>query len=127
MSQDVLAEIGLEPRLEIMHSATAYFTRILPPAGGEPGTLAGTPRHPNVFMSGWLRDCQGARNFIEPQFACGEAGFANRQGWCDPTLEERMDEASALQVTDPTPRTAPGRGSTTSSSRPRSRPRSPTP
>ena len=29
---DVLEEIGLEPELEILHGATAYFTRILPPS-----------------------------------------------------------------------------------------------
>ena len=98
---DVLGEIGLKPELEIKHGATAYFGRILPPAGGEPGTFAGTPRHPNVFMSGWIADYLGARNFIEPRFACGEAGFANGHGWCDETLSGRMDEASALQVTDP--------------------------
>ncbi|HET9248667.1 MAG TPA: ABC transporter substrate-binding protein [Actinomycetota bacterium] len=98
---DVLTEIGLEPELEILHSATAYFGRILPPAGGAPGTPAGTPRHPHVFLSGWIADYLGARNFIEPQFACGEAGFANGHGWCDATLEDRMDEAAALQVTDP--------------------------
>lgn len=97
---DVLAEIGLEPELEIMHS-DAYFGRILPPAGGAPGTFAGTPRHPHVFLSGWIADYLGARNFIEPQFACGEAGFANGHGWCDGTLDDRMDEAAALQVTDP--------------------------
>ena len=98
---DVLAEIGLEPELETMRNGTEYFDRINPPSGGEPGTLAGAPRHPNVFMSGWLPDYLGARNFIEPQFACGDAGFANAFGWCDPTLEQRMDEASALQTTDP--------------------------
>jgi len=99
--RDVLVEIGLEPKLEIAHGANAYFPRILPPAGDEPGTFAGTPRHPNVFLSGWIADYLGARNFIEPQFACGEAGFANGHGWCDETLNDRMDEASALQVTDP--------------------------
>ena len=98
---DVLEEIGLEPELEILHGATAYFTRILPPSGEVPGTLAGTPRHPHVFISGWFADYLGARNFIEPQFACGEAGFANGQGWCDGTLDDRMNEAAALQVTDP--------------------------
>jgi peptide/nickel transport system substrate-binding protein len=98
---DVLGEIGLEPELEIVHGANAYFPQILPPAGGDPGTFAGTPRHPNVFLSGWLPDFPGARNFIEPQFACGEAGYANGHGWCDETLSGRMDEASALQLTDP--------------------------
>ena len=98
---DVLAEIGLKAKLEIVHGDAPYFTRILPPAGGEPGTFAGTPRHPNLFLSGWASDYLGARNFIEPQFACGRAGFANGHGWCDETLSERMDEASALQLSDP--------------------------
>jgi peptide/nickel transport system substrate-binding protein len=98
---DVLEEIGLEPELEILHDGRAYFTRILPQGGEVPETFAGTPRHPNVFLSGWVADYLGARNFIEPQFACGEAGFANGHGWCDPTLDDRMNEAAALQVTDP--------------------------
>jgi peptide/nickel transport system substrate-binding protein len=98
---DVLAEIGLEPDLEVVHGDAPYFDRIYPPAAGDPGTLPGTPRHPNVFMSGWAADYLGARNFIEPQFACGAAGFTNGQGWCDETLSERMDEASALQFSDP--------------------------
>lgn len=98
---DVLADLGLEPELEVLSDAEAYFTRIMPPVGGAPGTPAGTPRHPHVFMSGWIADYLGARNFIEPQFGCGEVGFANAFGWCDETLEDRMAEASTLQVTDP--------------------------
>jgi ABC-type transport system substrate-binding protein len=98
---DVLADLGLEPELEVLSDAEAYFTRIMPPIGGAPGTPAGTPRHPHVFMSGWIADYLGARNFIEPQFGCGEVGFANAYGWCDETLEDRMAEASTLQVTDP--------------------------
>ena len=97
---DVLSEIGLEPKLEILHDAVPYFSRIMPP-GAEPGTPAGTARHPHVFFSGWGADYFGARNFIEPQFGCGQTGFANPFGWCDPTLEERIDEAGSLQATDP--------------------------
>jgi len=52
-------------------------------------------------MSGWIADYLGARNFVEPQFGCGETVFANAYGWCDETLEDRMAEASTLQVSDP--------------------------
>jgi ABC-type transport system substrate-binding protein len=84
-----------------MDGAGKYFTRIMPPVGGTPGTPAGTPRHPHVFMSGWIADYLGARNFIEPQFGCRGSGFANAVGWCDETLADQIEEASALQVTDP--------------------------
>jgi peptide/nickel transport system substrate-binding protein len=97
----VLADLGLQPELETLHGARPYFTRIMPPVGGTPGTPAGTQKHPDVFMSGWIADYLGARNFIEPQFGCGEAGFANAFGWCDETLDDRMAEAATLQVTDP--------------------------
>ncbi|HET8525808.1 MAG TPA: ABC transporter substrate-binding protein [Actinomycetota bacterium] len=97
---DVLADIGLEPKLEVLHGGTAYFTRIMPP-GLEPGTPAGSARHPHVFFSGWAADYFAARNFIEPQFGCAETGFANPFGWCDPTLEGKINEAGSLQATDP--------------------------
>ncbi len=97
---DVLSEIGLKPKLEILHDDVAYFSRIMPP-GVKPGTPAGTARHPHVFFSGWFPDYFAARNFIEPQFACGQSGFANGFGWCDPSLEGRIEEAAALQATDP--------------------------
>jgi YVTN family beta-propeller protein len=97
---DVLEELGLEPTLEMQHSR-AYFASIYPPAGGEPGTPAGTPRHPNVYMSGWVADYPGAGNFIDPQFACGERGFGNPSGWCDEALDRQIDEALLLYTTDP--------------------------
>ena len=69
--------------------------------------VPGTPSH-HARLGGGAglpermdRGLPGARNFIEAQFACGEAGFANGHGWCDGTLDDRMDEAAALQVTDP--------------------------
>jgi peptide/nickel transport system substrate-binding protein len=72
---DVLDELGLRAKLEIAHGNNAYFQSIYPPAGGVPGTPAGTPRHPHVYMTGWLPDYPAAGNFIEPQFACGERGY----------------------------------------------------
>jgi peptide/nickel transport system substrate-binding protein len=62
---------------------------------------AGTPRHPDLYMSGWQSDYPGAANFIEPQFACGAAGFGNPSGWCSKTLDAEIDRALALSTTDP--------------------------
>ena len=53
-----------------------------------------------MYISGWLSDYLGAGNFIEPQFACGPAGFSNTSGWCDDALEGEIDEALLLTTTD---------------------------
>jgi peptide/nickel transport system substrate-binding protein len=98
---DVLETLGLEPALEFEGDVEAYFSSIYPPAGGVPGTYAGTPRHPHVYMSGWIADYPGAGNFLVPQFACGARGFANPSGWCSETIDARMDEALLLSTTDP--------------------------
>jgi ABC-type transport system substrate-binding protein len=84
-----------------MQHTGAYFRSIYPPADGIPGTPAGTPRHPHVYMSGWIADYPGAGNWIEPQFACGERGFGNPSGWCDEALDRQIDEALLLYTTDP--------------------------
>ena len=63
-------------------------------------TEAGTPEHPHVYMNGWISDYLGAGNFVEPQYSCGDAGFANTSGWCSEALEEQMDEALLLTITD---------------------------
>nr|MBA3691455.1 hypothetical protein [Actinomycetota bacterium] len=97
----VLEDLGLEPKLEVVHSARAYFNRFYPHSGAGRGTEAGTPQHPEVFLSGWIPDFPSARNFIEPQFACGDPGFANAFGWCDEALDERVDETLLLFATDP--------------------------
>jgi YVTN family beta-propeller protein len=96
----VLDDLGLEPELEVVHSSGRYFSSIYPPSGGAPGTPAGSPRHPHVYMSGWIADYPGAGNFIEPQFACGERGFGNPSGWCDESLDAQMDEAKLLTIAD---------------------------
>jgi len=84
-----------------MQHTGAYFRSIYPPADGIPGTPAGTPRHPHVYMSGWIADYPGAGNWIAPQFACGERGFGNPSGWCDEALDRQIDEALLLYTTDP--------------------------
>lgn len=97
---EVLEDLGLRPDLEVVHSFKRYFGGINPPAPDGSGTPAGTVEHPHVYVSGWLSDYLGAGNFIEPQFACGAAGFANTSGWCDEALEGEIDEALLLTTTD---------------------------
>jgi ABC-type transport system substrate-binding protein len=38
---------------------------------------------------------------LEPQFACGERGYANPSGWCSESLDAQMDEALLLLTSDP--------------------------
>ncbi len=97
----VLEDLGFEPTVEFVRHPPAYFHRIFPPAGGAPGTEAGTPRHPHVFISGWGADFPAANDFITPQFACGDAGSANLFGWCDQALDERVQQTLLLNSTDP--------------------------
>jgi peptide/nickel transport system substrate-binding protein len=88
----VLNDIGLSAHLKIVHSANGYFDPIYPPA------VAGTPEHPQVFMSGWIYDYPGAANFIDTQFRCGAPG--NPSGYCSESVDAQIDEAYRLQATD---------------------------
>jgi peptide/nickel transport system substrate-binding protein len=98
---EVLEDLGLRPDLDVVGNYGQYFNAINPPLeDGSHGTLAGSARHPHVYISGWLSDYLGAGNFIEPQFACGGAGFANTSGWCSDDLDARIDEALLLTTTD---------------------------
>jgi ABC-type transport system substrate-binding protein len=97
---EVLEDLGLRPKLDVVRGFGAYFDAINPPSPDGSGTSAGSPEHPHVYISGWLSDYLGAGNFIEPQFACGPAGFANTSGWCDDALEGEIDEALLLTTTD---------------------------
>jgi ABC-type transport system substrate-binding protein/class 3 adenylate cyclase/streptogramin lyase len=96
---EVLEDLGLKPDFGVS-GLGAYFDGINPPTPDGSGTPAGSPKHPHVYISGWLSDYLGAGNFIEPQFACGPAGFANTSGWCDDALEGEIDEALLLTTTD---------------------------
>jgi peptide/nickel transport system substrate-binding protein len=97
----LLRDLGLRADLEVFEDGEAYFRGIYPPAGAAAGARAGTSDHPDVFMTGWVSDYPGAGNFIGPQFSCGEQGFGNPSGWCDPALDARIDEALLLYNTDP--------------------------
>jgi YVTN family beta-propeller protein len=97
----VLEDLRLRPELDVAPNFGSYFGGINPPSPVDGfGTPAGSAKHPHVYISGWLSDYLGAGNFIEPQFACGPAGFANTSGWCDQDLEAQMDEALLLTTTD---------------------------
>jgi peptide/nickel transport system substrate-binding protein len=91
---EVLNDLRLQANLKIVHDVENYFDAILPPTGS-----AGSPGHPQAYLSGWIQDYPGASNFIEPLFSCG--GFANSWGLCSESLDTRIDEALRLYATDP--------------------------
>jgi YVTN family beta-propeller protein len=90
---EVLNDLGLRADLKIVH-LDEYFDAIYPPTGS-----AGSPGHPQVFLSGWISDYPGAGNFIDPLFRCG--GFGNPSGLCSETLDAQIDDALRLYATDP--------------------------
>jgi ABC-type transport system substrate-binding protein/class 3 adenylate cyclase len=92
--EEVLDDLGLRADLKVVHDTDAYFDAVF-----QATTRAGTPGHPQVYLSGWFADYPGASNFIDAQFSCG--GFANTSGYCSRRLDARMDKALGLQATDP--------------------------
>jgi len=88
----VLDGLGLRAELKVVPQ-DEYWPALYPPAA------AGSPEHPQIYISGWISDYPGAGNFIEPQFGCGS--FGNPSGWCDEALDRRIDEALLLYTTDP--------------------------
>jgi peptide/nickel transport system substrate-binding protein len=91
---DVLNELGLRAHLKVVQDRDAYFDAVY-----QETTRAGTPRHPQVYLSGWVADYSGAGAFIYVQFRCG--ALNNPSGYCSRSLDARMDEALRLQATDP--------------------------
>jgi peptide/nickel transport system substrate-binding protein len=90
---DVLNELGLRADLKIVQR-DKYFDAV-----SQTTASAGSPGHPQLYLSGWIQDYPGASNFIDTQFGCGS--FGNPSGYCSRSLDARMDEALRLQATDP--------------------------
>jgi peptide/nickel transport system substrate-binding protein len=84
--------LGLRAHLKVVE-LNGYFDAVYQTTSRE-----GAPGHPQVYLSGWIQDYPGASNFLQ-QFQCGS--FANPSGYCNPSLDARMDEALQLQATDP--------------------------
>lgn len=95
---EVLNQLGLRAELVDM-PVEEYFSSINPPQAG--GTPAGVPRHPHVYLSGWISDYLGPGNMIEPQFHCGDLGAVNTSGYCNEALDERMEDALRLSTGEP--------------------------
>jgi ABC-type transport system substrate-binding protein len=86
----VLNELGLRARVEIVEDGQNYFSLI---------NAVDAPDHPHIYLSGWISDYPGAANFIQPQLGC--EGFANSSGLCDEELDADIDGALALPATAP--------------------------
>jgi YVTN family beta-propeller protein len=91
--EQVLDDLGLRADLKVVQDTDAYFDAVY-----QATARAGTPGHPQVYLSGWIQDYPGASNFIEPQFSCD---FVNPSGYCSRSLDAKMDEALGLQAIDP--------------------------
>jgi peptide/nickel transport system substrate-binding protein len=91
---EVLNDLELRANLKIVHDDVHYFDAIYSPTGS-----AGSPGHPQAYLSGWFQDYPGASNFIDPLFSCG--GSANSWGLCRESLDARIEDALRLYATDP--------------------------
>ncbi len=89
---EVLDDLGMRATLKEIESDEEYFGNIF-------DSPAGSDEHPQVFFSGWISDYPRAGDFIDVLFRC-DSGH-NAQGFCDRDLDAAMDEAHALQSTDP--------------------------
>ncbi len=89
---DVLHDLGLRPRLEVVDPQTFFdVVYAMPPLDG--------PGDPHVYLTGWITDYLGAGDFIESQFRCGAS--LNASALCSDRLDARIEEAKQLQSTDP--------------------------
>ncbi len=59
----------------------------------------GRPRRAQITFLGWTADFATPSGFIVPLFACDGSG--NISGFCDPSIDRRMEEAGRLRATDP--------------------------
>ncbi|MGL6279748.1 MAG: ABC transporter substrate-binding protein, partial [Gaiella sp.] len=102
---DVLNEIGLRARLEVVSDVDTYVDAIYRSCrgdyctGGSVSGGAGSIAYPQVFLGGWFTDFPRASDFIEPQFRCGAPG--NVTGYCNRRLDAAIDRAKTLSTTSP--------------------------
>jgi peptide/nickel transport system substrate-binding protein len=86
----VLHQIGLRAELEVLPSDDFYGGAFAAP---------GSSRHPDVFSYYWFTGYPGAWEFVYPQYGCG-ANF-NVTGYCDESIDRRIEQARSLQTSDP--------------------------
>jgi peptide/nickel transport system substrate-binding protein len=61
--------------------------------------LSANPRQAQITFLSWTSDYPAASGFMVPVFACN-AG-SNLSGFCDPAIDQRMEEATRRRATDP--------------------------
>ena len=59
----------------------------------------GSPRRAQITFASWTTDYPATSGFIVPLLACDAP--SNVDGFCDPAIDRRMDEATRLRATDP--------------------------
>jgi peptide/nickel transport system substrate-binding protein len=61
--------------------------------------LYGRPRRAQIALAGFIADYAAESGFLPPIAGCGSP--ANSSGFCDRGIDERMERATRLQITDP--------------------------
>jgi peptide/nickel transport system substrate-binding protein len=84
---DLLEELGDRAKLKVVEPGE-YFSQIY-----------GTPQRAQIAFTGWTSDYAAPSGFIVPLFSCG--GSNNATGFCDPDLDQRIEDAGRLQTSDP--------------------------
>jgi peptide/nickel transport system substrate-binding protein len=85
-----LTDLGLEPSLTVADTPDEFLEEVYTTA---------PDREPVAIAIGWFPDYPAASTFLQPNFSCGLASNLSR--YCNPAVEERMQEAGELQLTDP--------------------------
>jgi peptide/nickel transport system substrate-binding protein len=85
---ELLDDLGFEAELHAVRDFDRYVEQVY---------LGGSD--PPLYSSGWAADFPAPGGFIDVQFRCGVPG--NIAQLCDPELDREIDEAQALQVSDP--------------------------
>ena len=61
--------------------------------------IYGRPRRAQIGFASWTADYATESGSIEPVLVC-DAEY-NETGFCDPAIDQRMEEATRLRATDP--------------------------
>jgi ABC-type transport system substrate-binding protein len=85
--RDLLRKLDYRARLKAVDDAT-YFS-----------ALYGWPRRAQIAFAGFFADYPAESGFLPPIAGCGAP--ANSSGFCDRGIDERMERATRLQITDP--------------------------
>ena len=85
----LLDELGYRARLKVIGGQSDYFGHTLDPSHGA-----------QIAFEGYTSDYPTESGYLLPTLTCNSRGNSAAQ-FCDPSIDRRMEAATALQVSDP--------------------------